>query len=317
MSPVDIALLWPVSLSIQRTMSIVTVIGGTGFLGSCVVRHLNAHDVFVRAAARHFDKAGNLSHRGAQIELVTTDIRDPASIARAVSGADSVVNAVSLYVESRDATFESIHVAGARNVAATCLEHGVKKLVHLSGIGADRRSQSSYVRSRAEGETVVRQAYPSATMIRPSAMFGANDALISSLEFLSRISPVIPLFGQGTGRIQPVFVDDVASAIVAILLADGKPPGLFEFGGPDVFEFRQLVQVVLDHTRRRRIKLPVPAALWRLLAALASTLPSPPLTEGQVDLLSHDNVSDNAVPGLAYLDVIPTALETFLDARGN
>lgn len=296
-------------------MSAVTVFGGTGFLGKRAVRWLRAKGLTVRVAARHPEKIEELFRSEAGIVPLPADIRDADAVDRAVHGAQGVVNAVSLYVESGDLTFDAIHVDGARIVAEACYKRGVERLVHLSGIGADPNASSSYVRSRAYGEVATRQTFPNASIIRPSAMFGEDDALISGLESISRMSPIIPLFGAGRVKLQPVSVDDVAQAIAIILSMPKLPPMLYEFGGPEPMDFAELVRKVLDHEKRRRLSVPVPVFLWRLLAFGGRLLPTPPVTEGQVALLSRDNVPGDEYPGFAELGIEPVSLDRFLKAK--
>jgi uncharacterized protein YbjT (DUF2867 family) len=281
-------------------MTTVTVFGGTGFLGRRLVRHLAAEGAAVRIAVRSPDLA-----RG---EL-RADVRDQASVAAAVAGADAVINAVSAYVEKRGVTFESVHVQGAKRLAQEAAAAGVARLVLVSGIGADPQSRSPYIRARGRGELVVRQAFPGATIVRPSAMFGPGDALFGTLADIVRLLPVVPLIGGGNTRLQPVYVEDVAEAIVR-LLADPKTAGrTYELAGPGVYTLRELVSFALRILGKRRLLLPVPFTVAEMQARLFEFLPSPPLTTGQVDLLRVDNLAGGALPGFRELDIRPKALE--------
>jgi NADH dehydrogenase len=281
-------------------MTTVTVFGGTGFLGRRLVRHLAAEGAAVRIAVRSPDLA-----RG---EL-RADVRDQASVAAAVAGADAVINAVSAYVEKRGVTFESVHVQGATRLAQEAAVAGVARLVLVSGIGADPQSRSPYIRARGRGELVVRQAFPGATIVRPSAMFGPGDALFGTLADIVRLLPVVPLIGGGNTRLQPVYVEDVAEAIVR-LLADPKTAGrTYELAGPGVYTLRELVSFALRILGKRRLLLPVPFTVAEMQARLFEFLPSPPLTTGQVDLLRVDNLAGGALPGFRELDIRPKALE--------
>ena len=198
----------------------VTVFGGSGFLGHRIVRHLQAADVAVRIASRHPDRSRSLFSRDVSgIEPFRADVNDDGSVASAVSGAWAVVNAVSLYVEHEQHTFRSVHVGAARRVAMLARRAGVETLVHISGIGADARSPSPYIRSRGRGEAAVLDAFPSATLIRPAVMFGPGDAFLTPLLTMLRRMPVFPMFGSGETRLQPAYVEDVAEAIVRVLRA--------------------------------------------------------------------------------------------------
>ena len=225
-------------------MTTVSVFGGTGFLGQRLVRRLAAEGAAVRVAVRHPDQARS-ALRAAGSERVTVfcaDVRDRAAVAAAVAGADAVVNAVSAYVETGDVTFEAVHEQGAQTVAREAAAAGVARLVLVSGIGADPESGLAYIRARGRGERLVQEAFPSATIVRPSAMFGPGDALFGTLAQLARLLPVLPLIGGGRTRLQPVYVEDVAEAITRIL-ADPETAGrTYELAGPDVYTLRELVR---------------------------------------------------------------------------
>jgi uncharacterized protein YbjT (DUF2867 family) len=292
-------------------MTTVTVFGGTGFLGRRLVRRLNAEGATLRIAVRSPDRAQSVL-RAADLERVTilrADVRDQASVASAVAGVDAVVNAVSAYVEKRGVTFESVHVQGAKRLAQEAAAAGVARLVLVSGIGADPQSRSPYIRARGRGELVARQAFPGATIVRPGAMFGPGDALFGTLADIVRLLPVVPLIGGGNTRLQPVYVEDVAEAIVR-LLADPKTAGrTYELAGPGVYTLRELVSFALRILGKRRLLLTVPFTVAEMQARLFEFLPSPPLTTGQVDLLRVDNLAGGALPGFRELDIRPKALE--------
>ena len=276
--------------------SCVTVFGGTGFLGRRIVDALLARDVTVRVAARHpaRGEGGTAADRRVPVQA---DLRDPHSVRAALDGADAAVNAVSLYVESRDATYQAIHVEGAGQLARAAAEAGLHRLVHISGIGSDASSTSAYIRARGEGEDAVRAGFPGATILRPSVMFGPDDAFLTTLIGLVRRMPVVPLFGDGSTRLQPVHVEDVAAAVAILLTASDPPAPTYELGGPEVLSYRALLELVMRHIDRRRPLLPVPFPVWNVLAAACRMLPSPPLTEGQVALMRQDNVADPGLPG--------------------
>lgn len=290
------------------TDQLVTVFGGTGFLGSAIVRQLVDAGKGVRVATRHPDSidAGDAS------ETFRADIRNADDLARAVDGASGVVNAVSLYAERGGVTFEDIHVEAAGLLASSAAEAGVKRLVHVSGLAVTEHSPSSYVRSRALGEQRVREAFPKATILRPSVIFGPDDAFLSMLKSVT-LAPVIPLFGDGGTKLQPVHVEDVAAAAVKALKAQGAAGKIFELGGPDVFTYREVVEMVLEHLGRRRWLVPMPFAAWHALAGTTSVLPSPPLTRDQVMLMETDNVVGDTESTLADLEIEPRSLRSSLD----
>jgi len=302
-------------------MAEVTVFGGTGFLGTRVVAALAAQGHDVRVATRRSAHAPVLpaaarraAARGA-VRHVVADVLEPPSVAAAVRGAAAVVNAVGQYVEQGSATFAAVHVEGAGRVATAARDAGVARLVHLSGIGADPDSRSPYVRSRGRGEAAVRTAFPAATIFRPSAMFGDADGLLTMLSTLVRRTPVLPHFGRGRTRLQPVHVDDVAAAAVRALEQSWTAGRVLELGGPDVLTWRALLERVMRAAGRRPFLLPLPFAVWQLLAMALSPLPSPPISEGQVALMRQDNVAAPGLPGLAGLGIEPRSIDSVLQRQ--
>lgn len=287
----------------------VTVFGGTGFLGRRIVHALLGHGFAVRVAVRDPGRARDLFGNSAPVEALEADVGDDGAVAAAVSGAWAVVNAVSLYVERGARTFRSVHVEGAARVAQTAQ---VAHLVHISGIGSDAHAQSAYVRSRGEGEDAVRLAFPTAVIVRPSVMFGPDDAFLTGLIKMLKTFPVFPLFGAGHTNLQPACVADVAEAIARILDLP-QPAPLYELGGPRVIAYRALLNEINRRTGARTLLVPLPFAAWHLLAAAAAgMLSAPPLTEGQVALMRRDNVAAPDVPGFDALDIVPQDLETVL-----
>lgn len=293
----------------------VAVFGGSGFLGRHIVEHLLGAGLSVRVAVRRPERMTPVRGAGDRLEPVQCDIRDAEAVHAAVGGAQAAINAVSLYVERGQATFRSIHVTGARRVAEAAQEHGVERLLHISGIGADPSARSPYERCRGEGEEAVRHAFANATIFRPSVIFGPDDAFLNTLTDLLRRFPVLPLFGEGRTRLQPVFVGDVAAAAANAITAPRPPEGLYELGGPDIYNYRELIGLIMRVTGRRRLLMPFPFFGWRAVAAAADALPSPPLTESQVALMKHDNIASPNLPGLRDLDVKPTGLEAVLRAH--
>ena len=292
-------------------MTTIIVFGGTGFLGRRLVRRLAAEGATVNIGVRHPDQAQS-DLRAAGLDRVTVfraDVRDKASVVAAIAGADAVVNAVSAYVEKGSVTFEAVHEQGAETVALAAAAAGVSRLVLVSGIGADPKSGSRYIRARGRGERAVQQAFPGATIVRPGAMFGPGDALFGTLADLARLLPVLPLIGGGRTRLQPVYVEDVAEAVARILADRGAAGRTYEIAGPGVYTLRELVSITLRLIGRRRLLVPIPFAVAWIQAWLLEFLPSPPLTTGQVDLLKVDNIASGALPGLRELNIQPKAIE--------
>ncbi len=294
-------------------MATVVVFGGGGFLGRRLVDRLSAESVTVRVAVRNPEPARiELRSLGFdRVMVVYADVRDQGSVEAAIAGADAVVDAVSAYVEKGGVTFEAVHVRGAENMAREAIAAGVARFVLVSGIGADRYSSSPYIRSRGRGEVMVQQAFPSATIVRPGAMFGPGDALFATLAELARLLPVLPLIGGGT-RLQPVFVEDVAKAITNILSDPGTVGQTYELAGPRVYTLRELVNMTLQLMGKRRLLVAVPFAVAEIQARLFEFLPNPPLTTGQVDLLKVDNVASKTLPGFQDLKIRPKTVEEVL-----
>jgi NADH dehydrogenase len=291
-------------------MFTVTVFGGTGFFGRRLVRRLVAgrrarklllHAEQARAALR----AEGLDAVG----VFRADVRDPNSLVAALAGTDAVVNAVSGYVEKRGVTFEAIHVQGAEAVARRAAEANLARFVLVSGIGADPKSVSPYIRARGRGEVVVQRAFPGATIVRPGAMFGPGDALFGTLADFARLLPVLPLIGGGRSRLQPVYVEDVVEAVCRILINPGTGGQTYELAGPRTYTMRELVVFTLRLAAKRRLLMTIPFAIADVLARLLEFLPSPPLTTSQVDLLKADNIAGGALPGFQDLGIDPEAVE--------
>ena len=292
-------------------MTVVVVFGGAGFLGRRLVHRLTAQGMTVRVAVRHPDPA-RIALRSidfGRVTVVPADVRDQASVATAIAGADAVVNTVSAYVEKGGVTFEAVHVQGAETVARETVAAGVPRLVLVSGIGANANSGSPYIHARGRGEQVVQQTFPEATIVRPGAMFGPGDALFGTFAELARLLPILPLIGGGHTRLQPVFVEDVGEAIASMLTKPETVGRTYEFAGPKVYTLRELVSVTLHLMGKRRLLIPVPFAVAEIQARLFELLPNPPLTSGQIDLLKADNVATGTLPGLQELKIQPKTVE--------
>lgn len=288
----------------------ITVFGGTGFLGSRVVRELIDAGHAVRLAARR-PMRPPWAEPGDPLELVRADICCASEVGHALAGARAAVNAVSLYVENRRLSFEDVHVKGAGSLARLAQAEGVETFIQLSGIGADPASRSRYVRARGHGESAVIAAYPKAVILRPSVMFGPGDSFLSRLVDLTRL-PVIPLFGNGQTRLQPVHVVDVARAIGQLSGGTPHERRLFELGGQDIMRYREVVELIMAHLERERPLLAIPFPLWHLAALLATPLPSPPLTRDQVYMMATDNTVGEGVGTFGDLDMLPRSLRDAL-----
>ncbi len=292
----------------------VTVFGGSGFLGRQIVKCLAAEGTNVRVAVRHPERASLLKGfaRDSQIELVRANVWDESTVARAVKNSTWVINTVGHYMEKSGATFDAIHGQGAHNVARQAGNAGVERLIHISGVGADPASDSPYVRARGIGEELVKGAFEGVTILRPSVIFGPDDSFFITLAGLARQMPVLPLFGTGRTKLQPVFVGNVAEACVRVLADPSTQGKLYELGGPRIYTYKTLMNLVLEHVGKRRALVPVPFFVWDTLAALLSVLANPPLTRDQVKLMKSDNVVGETALTLEDLGIDPTPVEEVL-----
>jgi uncharacterized protein YbjT (DUF2867 family) len=295
--------------SIDLPMGRVTVFGGTGFVGRRIVRYLSESGATVRVASRHPGQA-----EGDQVEQIAADAHDERSVDAAVAGADGVVNAISLYVEHGSDTFHSVHVQAAARIASVARRVGAKRLVHLSGIGADAASPSPYIRSRGEGEAAVQAAFPDVVIIRPAVMFGSDDGFLTTILRLLRVLPAYPIFGDGRTRLQPAYADDVAAAITQVLRQSKKPYAIYELAGPRVYSYEQLLRTIARTAGLRPVLLRMPFALWDALAGVAEILPHPPLTRNQVELMQIDTTASDNLPGFRVLGISPRSIEDELEA---
>lgn len=293
---------------------LVTVFGGSGFLGRHVVRALCKRGYRVRVAVRRPYLAGHLQPLGrvGQVHAVQANVRNAESVAAAVRGASAVINLVGLLFEGGRQRFEAVHTGGARNVAHATAAEGAR-LVHVSALGADKDSPALYGRSKAAGEEAVHAELPSSVIFRPSVVFGPEDNFFNRFAGMARFSPALPLIGGGATKFQPVFVGDVAQAIAKAAAGEVKAGTIYELGGPEVLSFRQLMEYVLRVTERRRLLVPLPFAIARPLGAIAQWLPGAPLTADQVRLLERDNVvsaeAQRQGRTLEALGINPTAME--------
>ncbi|MFN8831584.1 MAG: complex I NDUFA9 subunit family protein [Labrys sp. (in: a-proteobacteria)] len=297
------------------TDRLVTVFGGSGFIGRHTVRALAKRGYRVRVAVRRPDLAFHLQPLGnvGQIHAVQANLRYPTSIAAAVEGADAVVNLVGLLHESGRNSFEAVQAFGAGAVARAARAASATQFIQVSAIGADAASSADYARTKAKGEAAVREAFAEAVTLRPSIVFGPEDDFFNRFAAMARLSPFLPLVGGGETRFQPVFVGDVAEAIARGVDGALKPGATYELGGPEIITFRALLEYILKVTHRSRLLLPIPFGVAGLMGRFLELLPNPPLTPDQVTMLKSDNVVSNEaiVAGLTLpgMGVDPTAME--------
>ena len=294
----------------MATRRVATVFGGSGFIGRYVVKRLAAEGYVVRVAVRDIEGAMFLRPMGAvgQIVPLYAPITRPADVARAVAGADVVVNSIGILAERRPGDFQRIQAEGAGHVARESAGAGARALVQISAIGADPASDSGYARSKAEGEQAVLAAFPQATVLRPSIVFGPEDQFFNRFAGMAQWLPFLPVIAGAT-KFQPVFVGDVADAVMAALSRADAAGRIYELGGPQVFTFREILAWINRETRRDRRLVEVPMGLVSWQASVLERLPGKLLTRDQVKLLARDNVVAPGAPGLSDLGVTPTAVE--------
>jgi uncharacterized protein YbjT (DUF2867 family) len=294
----------------MATRNVATVFGGSGFIGRYIVKRLTHKGFVVRVAVRDTERALFLKPMGAvgQVVPLYASLTNEAAVHRAVEGADLVINLVGLLAEQRPGDFQRIHADGAGRAARLSAAAGVARLVHVSAIGADPDAASRYAASKGVGEARVREAFPGVTILRPSLVFGPEDHLFNRFASMARLLPFMPVI-CGDTRFQPVYVGDLADAVMATLAEPEAAGTVYELGGPRVWLFRQLLAYILDVTGRRRRMVDVPMGLARLQARIMELLPGKPLTRDQLLMLQSDNVVGPDMPGLKELGVVATPVE--------
>lgn len=304
-----------VSLSALAPGALVTVVGGSGFLGRYIVQRLAEAGLRVRVAVRHPETALFLKPLGSlgQVQLVRGDITSDAQMAAAFDGAAAGVNLVGILAESGKQRFDAVQAEGAGRAARAAAAAGVRHYVQVSAIGADTASPVPYARSKAQGEAAVLAAIPTATILRPSLIIGPEDQFLNRFAAMARLSPVLPVIAGNT-RFQPVFVMDVAAAVVAALNSPAAAGRTYELGGADVLSFRAILAIINAETRQQRRLVEVPDWIAALMAKLGDVLPFMPMTSDQLAMLGKDNVVTSGMPGLADLGVLPTPIVAFVPA---
>lgn len=293
----------------------VTVFGGSGFIGRAIVRALAREGLQIRVAVRRIELAEPLKTAGdvGQITLMRANLRVPSSVAAAMAGSQAVINAAGIPFQRGRQRYQSVHVDGAHAIAEAASAAGVERLVHLSGIGADHRgSKNRFVQSKVGAEDAIVAGFPSATILRPSVVFGPDDAMFNRLARIAALAPFVPVVGSGLAKVQPVFCGDVGKAAAAVLGRPETAKTVFELGGPRVYTYREIAALVLREIDRRKPIIGVPASLMKIAGFFAEFLPVPPLTHDQIELLTQDNVARPGAPGLATLGIQATAAEAIL-----
>jgi uncharacterized protein YbjT (DUF2867 family) len=290
------------------------VLGGSGFIGRYIVKRLAARGDVVPVGCRNAEEAKFLKPMGdvGQVEPLNIMIDDEERLPAFLTGSRAAVNCVGILRESGSQTFERVHHIGPALLARITRDVGAERFIHISAIGADARSSSTYARTKAAGETAVRDAFPTATILRPSVVFGPEDQFFNRFATMAMFTPALPLIGGGETRFQPVYVGDVADAVIRCLEDPATVGRTYELGGPKIYTLRELFELLLHEIRRRRWFVNLPFELAALQAKFMSILPNPPLTPDQVELLKRDNVVSPGALTLSSLGIAPTAVEAIL-----
>ncbi len=297
---------------------LVCVFGADGFLGHYVIGRLARKGWRVRACVRRPHSAGELRVMGqvGQIQIMQANIRNEASVIRAVQDCDAVVNLVGILYEKGKQKFQSVHVKGIKNIAEAAKAEGIENIVHISAMGADENAKSKYARSKALGERELLAQIPKADILRPSILFGADDGFFTRFAKMASFSPILPLPGGGKTKFQPVYVADIADAIVKIL-ANGSNGQIYELGGAKTYSYKELMQFILNTIDKKRMLLPLPWGFMSFLGAIGSAssfIPfvKPFITSDQVKSLRNDNIASGKYPGLADIGIIPETIEAIM-----
>lgn len=304
----------------SNTPPVVTIFGGSGFVGRYITHRMARSGWRVRVATRRPHEAIFVKQFGdvGQVEPILANIRDEESTKRAIAGADAVINCTAISYQSGKQKFETIHVEAAGRIARLAAAEGISKLIHISALSADENGPSEYGRSKAAGEEAVRDAFPNATIVRPSVVFGTEDKFFNRFAALSRLTPILPIVGADS-KFQPVYVEDIA-VVVEKIATNGISGKVFELGGPDVATFRQLMEKMLDVIQRKRLVISVPTWIARTKAwffeigsIATGGLFAPLVTRDQIALASVDNVVSEGAAGFADLGIVPTAMDGVIE----
>lgn len=283
---------------------LITIFGGSGFIGSYIVTELAKTGAIIQVVSRNPDAGLFLKPAGpiGQIVLTKGNIRNEQSVREAVKGSHIVINTVGVLHETGKQRFPALHAQGPELLAKAAKEAGAERFIHFSALGIDKHTKSRYARSKSTGEKAVLAAFPTATILRPSIVFGAEDRFFNKFAAMGRLSPVLPLIGGGKTLFQPIYVGDIARATRMILDRPYTHTQIFELGGPRIYSFKQLMQLILAVIHKRRLLLPLPFALATLMGSVLEFMPSSPLTRDQVRLLKQDNIVNPAKGGILTLD---------------
>lgn len=296
------------------TVKVVTLFGGSGFLGRSIVQRLARAGYRIRVGTRNSDLVNRLMTYGdvGQITPVNVDLLKPDTLEAAVEGGDYVINLMGQLYESGPFSFDLVHYQAPKLIAEYCVSNGIEHLIHVSAIGANIESHSSYARSKARGEQAIQTIFPSATLLRPSIIFGPDDQFFNRFASMATCSPFLVVFDKGDVLMQPVYVGDVAQAVLHALVNPSCHAQIYELGGPKAYSFRELMQLTLSMTKRHRHIISIPIRLGNYLARAMELFPDPFLTRDQLILLQQDNIVSETAKTLKDLDISPSRLEVIV-----
>jgi len=303
-----------VKMGVDLSQKTIAIIGGTGFVGRAIVEKLAATGARILIMARNTERAKSLKVFGAvgQISAVAGNALNDADLAAILEPADMVVNLIGILAPSGRQKFETLQAELPGRIGKMAAQNGIENIVHISAIGASLKSPSLYARTKAEGERALLRQFPSAVILRPSVVFGPGDGLFTRFAQMAMLAPALPLIGGGRNRMQPVYVGDVADAVVAALANISAQGQIYQLGGPHIYSFADLMRFILKATERRRMLVSVPFPVMAIPAFFAGLLPNPPITGDQLKLLKTDNICAKSAPGLAELGITPTAIEAIV-----
>jgi len=298
----------------QNNRKIVTIFGGSGFIGRHLIRRLTKNDYRIIVATRspylhgYLKPLGNPGH----VELVKTNIFDFEEIKGAIKNSSFVINLVGILHETKKQKFKNIHVDFPDILSKICNEQEIQKLIHLSALGVDQKINSGYMQSKLEGENKIKNSFTNSYILRPSVIFGHDDKFFNRFASLAEFSPALPMIGSGKSKFQPVYVGDVADAILKIVELEENNQNIFECGGPSIYSFQELMEIMLKEIKKKRLLISIPFGLAKLQAKFLQLFPQPLLTEDQVEILKYDNVLTGQYPNLKDLKISPKKIETVL-----
>lgn len=301
----------------------VTVFGASGFVGRGIVRALARRGYLIKAASRRIELAEVLKTAGevGQVMLLLANVRFPQSVNDAILGSQAVINASGIPYQRGRQSYQAVHAGGAKAIAEAATKMGVARLIQISGIGTDNRGTTNrYIKSKIDAEDAVVSGFPSATIVRPSVVFGPNDALFTRMAGIASLprlmAPFVPLVGNGSAKVQPVFVGDVGEAIAELLARPATAKSVYELGGPKIYTYREIAQLTLREIDRKKPIIGIPAPLMKMAGLLAQQIAmvglTPPLTADQVELMCHDNLVRPGANDFASLGIVPTSAEAIL-----